>query len=639
MSDELTEKPLPKLSCTFCKKRKIKCDYKVPCTNCLKFNKVCEPTKDMRRKKFSKNYIMTLKNQVSSLESFIRLLKKSDPADRDVLLQSFEISNLQGEKDEEKVVDLPDNIINKPQVKTERTKIILENEDDRQFAVYGKPSIFIPLHKRTNYVTQLNGFEEFQSPVILRYISNFFIWKYMENNLYIYRESFLTDFFRDKEDMKESLNYCNEELILAVCAHGSLVDFEKDYFVYRGVIYDSPEKFYNKAKEIIFDKLEKDDCNNITSIQTLLTLAFFDLGRGRILSAWVLSGLAFRIGAHMGFEVDLDALKKNDTENKIPITDYDINVKGRIYWGCRVADYYISFLLGRAPTLEHLYATIPKSKNLPPLHGLEYFMYMDPVSKQTTLFNISDPLEQLNKLYEIVNKYHKLIYRDQLEQNSNGLAFQKWHNLDKFNLACFEWKDNLNHELYWTKNELKVTGYNPDKMFFRYQYYLVILLFNRDYVGVEYNGSEGRISPETICARAIEDVFTAMKCFSKHHKLEYASLNMIYLCILSIVVLDKLTEPKNLLYSNRKMINFFAGVLKNCSHLYGLAESAYRSFSQIFEKHKLQSHWRHLQALDETQITVEFSPDCEDKDDDADSDDCIIPSLNYTESELVTGEE
>lgn len=632
MADEPLNKSLTKLSCTFCKKRKIKCDYKTPCTNCLKFNKTCEPTKDMRRKKFSKSYIMTLKNQVSSLESFIKLLKKSDPEDRNELLQSFEISNILPEKDEDKGTDSLDNITCKPQIKTESTKIVLENEEDTQFAVYGKPSIFIPSHKRSNFVTKLNGFEEFQSPIILRYISNFFKWKYMENCLYIYRESFLTDFFRDKEDMKESLDYCSEELILAICAHGAQVDFEKEYFSYRGLTYDSPEKFYNKAKEIIFNKLKRDNCNNITSIQTLLTLAFFDLGRGNNCSAWILSGLAFRIGVHMGFEVDLNALKKND---EIPITDYDINVKGRIYWGCRVADYYISFLLGRAPTLDHLYATIPKSKNLPHLQGLEYFMYSDPVTDQTSLFNISNPLEQLNKLYEIVNRFHKLVYRDQLEENVNGLAYQMWHNLDKFNLAVFEWKDGLEHELYWTKNELKTAGYNPNKMFFRYQYYLVILLFNRDYIGIEYNGSMGEISPDIICARAIEDVFIAMKCFTKYHKFRLASLNMVYLCILGIVILDKLTEPKNLLYSNKKMLNFFATVLKECSDSYGLADSAYRSFINIFEKYKLHIHLKNIKLLDDAK-TVVISPKCENEEDEVDSEDCIIPSLNYTESELAT---
>jgi hypothetical protein len=551
---------------------------------------------------------------------------------REELLKDFEISRSEPELT---VGEISKTIKENQQPSAvKKNEIVIEQSDPSQISVYGKPSIYIPTlnqqQKSDSFSEKntLNNFQYFNVPVILKYISNFFKWKYMENNLYIYRESFFTDFFRDDDDLKESLDYCNEELIFAICASGSKIDFDDDVFLYKGVLYDSPEKFYNRARYLVFQKLHTEECNSITSIQTFLCLAFFDLGKGRILSAWVLAGIAFRIGMHMGFELNLNYCQTKENENEqLPLTDYDMNVKCRIYWGCLIADYYISFILGRSPTLEHLHTTIPQSKDLPLLPGIDFFLYYDPLNKERKIFNISRPLERLNALYKLVNKYHKLIYQNTAKSISEKTQFQVSHNLGNFNVEVYEWKAKLSDDLYWTKAELKTTGYNPNLMFFRHQYYMVLLSFNRDFVDIDYEYEvEISTSPRNICRNCIEDVYTAFQCFNSYHSFKFASLNMVYLSILCISILQKLPESTNFQIKRSTMIDFFALVLKESSSSWDLAKNAYMSFIPFLKSLDLDHH----QEIPEKVKAYQFIPgNHRPEEETADFDESLIPSLNY----------
>lgn len=69
---------LKKLACTFCKKRKIKCDRAYPCSSCLKYkNSTCEYVAGTN-KRISKKRI--LENEVDMLKSkILKLEKKDDP--------------------------------------------------------------------------------------------------------------------------------------------------------------------------------------------------------------------------------------------------------------------------------------------------------------------------------------------------------------------------------------------------------------------------------------------------------------------------------------------------------------------------------------------------------------------------------
>lgn len=597
-------------------------------------------SKDLRRKKFNKSYVNTLRQQVVRLQGFILQLKNADRDQRDAMLAAFEGSVMDEEEQQQeddggnrrqRGRDCSGLENGSPSV-TDKAKLVIEKFETGQLSVYGKPVIYMPKQDTTRQKNKSSSssaseFQHFHCPVILSYISNFFKWQYMEHNLYIYRESFLTDFFKDKEDLKESLPYCNEELIFAICASGSAIDFSDNVFMHKGVLYDSSDKFYNRSRYLLFQKLNSDDCNSITAIQTFLCLAFYDLGRGRTLSAWVLSGMAFRIGLHMGFELNLQSCQKSSSQSSQDnLTDYDLNVRSRIYWGCRVADYFFSFVLGRAPTLEYLNATIPKSENLPTLPGIEYFLYYDPVEKDSKISNISNPLEQIYRLYRLVHKYHDKLYR--ASSTAGRFHFQTLYHLHNFNLEAQEWKNNLIDQLYWTKAELKTSGYNPNYMSFRYQYYTILLSINRDFIDAsDRNEPTDVVTPRNVCISAIEDVYYSILCFKTYHSLRYVSLNMVYLCILSISILEKLPDTINTPLQRSSMIEFFGTILKKCSPSWGLARSAYESFASLFKDGDTLNQQNPALSIPIIHFPVANSNNEKDM---HDMDESLIPSLNYS---------
>lgn len=596
----------------------------------------CEPVvNDLRKKKFNNLYVNTLKQKVERLENFISQLKNADHYKRDQMLSSFDILNDDGDDEDSlenngtsktKIYDIKQDNINKINfMKTNKAEIVIDKIETGQLSVYGKPVIYMPKQIKKISRISTTEFQLFHVPVILSYISNFFRWQYMEYNLYIYRESFLTDFFRDRGDVKESLPYCNEELIFAICACGSLIDFSDKVFMYKGVLYDSSDKFYNRSRYLLFQKFNADNCNSITAIQTFLCLAFYDLSRGRTLSAWILSGIAFRIGLHMGFELNLQKSHEEDLSNDVKLSEYDLNVRSRIYWGCRLADSFISFVLGREPTLEYLNATIPKSENLPILPGIEYFLYYDPVEKDSKISNISRPLEQINELYKIVSKYHAKLYCEFTPINNNNnnvsnLQFHSFHYLQEFNLEVYEWKNNLIEELYWTKTELKSKGYNPNQMSFRYQYYLVLLSVNRDFMDITTDNEDGGTSKD-ICISVIEEVYYSLTCFNLYHSFKFATLTMVYLCILSITILQKFPDKVKFPIQRNEMIEFFGSVLKECSSSCKLAKSAYNLFFNLCSDDEGD--------IDINSI-INFQSNTVDQQSQLrDFDESLIPSLNY----------
>ena len=612
----------------------IKCNCEHPCSNCIEHHIECEPVvKDLRKKKCNNSYVHTLRQQVIRLQSFIVQLKLADSHAREQMLAAFDVgidTNLDCSLDTDKIGD--HHTGSSSAGASRKAELVIEKFETGQLSVYGKPVIYMPRQDKTAKKSKPSSFEfeYFHCPVILSYISNFFKWQYMEYNLYIYRESFLTDFFRDKEDLKESLPYCNEELIFAICACGSAIDLGDNVFMYKGVLYDSSDKFYNRSRYLLFRKLNSDDCNSITAVQTFLCLAFYDLGRGRTLSAWILSGIAFRIGLHMGFELNLQSNHEQQPQSsKSNLTDYDLNVRSRIYWGCRVADYFISFVLGRSPTLEYLNATIPKSENLPTLPGIEFFLYYDPVEKDSKISNISHPLEQIYRLYRLAHKCNEKIY---YESSTLGrFHFQTLHHLHNFNLEAQEWKNNLIDQLYWTKAELKTAGYNPNPMSFRYQYYMILLSINRDFIDSTHNGeTTDLVTPRNICLSAIEDVYYSIMSFKTYHSLRYASLNMVYLCILSITILEKLPDTINMPLQRTSMTEFFGSVLRKCSPSWDLAKSAYESFAPLLKDgNTLGQHMPDSGRIHTANIPFSVAKADNDKGM-PDLDESLIPSLNYS---------
>jgi hypothetical protein len=400
---------------------------------------------------------------------------------------------------------------------------------DGNISVYGLSSIFIPHdHDPKILEEETLDFANFHSDTFLEHISNFFRWRYPGFNAFVHRESFLTDFFKDKTDIKESLPYCSEELIYAICALGCT---DRKLSV----------EFYARSKNIMFNKLQSTNSNSITTIQTLLCLAVYDLGKGDTSSAWLQSGMAFRIGQDMGFELDPSNWKLPDSNF---FSEYDLLVRNRIFWGCFVVDRFLSLILGRSCTLELSKTTLAESKDLPRLKGIEVFQYSDPLEPDYDIrMDVSGIMKFEIELFNLFFEYSQNLF--ELDQ------------LGDFNLKSQRWRQNLPAGIRWTKSDLSEHGHNPVKMNIPLCYYMIVLTLNRFQPALSRN----------LLSSTVDEVYLIFKSFIALQGLAHGSLKMVYIVILVLEILE----------ANDKRREFFGMCLKNLSIVWEVAEKYYTS--------------------------------------------------------------
>lgn len=411
-------------------------------------------------------------------------------------------------------------------------------------------------------------FEVFQNPIIIGHLSLFFKWQY-QDNVFIHRESFLTDFFKEQADLKTSLSYCNVELIFAICALG--LHANSPPFEYDGTTFSTPETYCAYSKNKLLSNIGQESFNDIPSVQALLCLAHFDLGRGNNLSAWSLSGLAFRIGQHMGFE---------HNSAKGILSEYDTRVQSRVYWGCYLADHKISLILGRQSMLHLSEATIEESEDLPIVAGIEQFMYVDPSNEKDPNFKIALHLKHLVELYKIAGENQASLFKRRKNNKSATISDDIILQLGNFNLDIMNWKLSLD-ELSWTKVELKSKGFNPNVMSIRFQYHFVILCFNRPFLnGGAYSQN---LSSGLICAEVIEELYYSLQSFRSHYTFEHASLTMVFNAILAISALLSLPQDTQLILSKSTLFKYFFRVLRECSGTWTIAGSFCESIHLTME--------------------------------------------------------
>lgn len=502
-------------SCKSCRTKKIKCDLQTPCGNCTKSGRHCEPTtSDLRRKNYSSTYVKSLEYRVAKLERILKKVKDSPLEDHYPILDSLNLNDLVNTNETRSTDNGTENPV---------------ATDQSHLSVYGPLSIYHdkiidPL--RTLHSEPQNDFTETvklsKNLDICEKISSFFKWQYTDHFLFIHRDSFLTEFFDLRNENNKGMQsmYCSEDLVYSIVALSSKISNTQQ------VVLES-SKYYDKAKKIIFDKLR---VPTITTIQSLLCLAFYDLGEGNNSSAWLLSGIAFRMGIDIGFQLNPQNWHIN---NKRILLDHDVEIRKRIYWGCYTADHFISLLLGRPCQLRLSISTIPQSNDLPMPKDIEKFEFYD----SSFTYKVALSLKKTVNLLSLSSHYFFKIFIDKQSIKINELL--------EYNHEAMKWRRELPENLSWNQNNLKSDKYNPCIMGLRYTYYILLLCFNRPFILSHKENSEN--SPMIICYEVINDLYIMiLKFLRDFNAREKTSLLITYASIMSIsVILSSLKDSPN----------------------------------------------------------------------------------------------
>ncbi|EMG50442.1 hypothetical protein SBY92_000233 [Candida maltosa Xu316] len=572
-SDAGTPRTAKRLSCQRCRVRKVKCSYDTPCTNCVKDNIECVQPIDLRSKRPKATQVIKLENKVNLLVKFINNFK--DCPNIDAKNELISNTNL-------------DELLNYDGISTSQpaNNIIHDQHDEEGSggisAVYGPTSVYgdaimsntlksMTKTGKDNSIDTINKLRN--DPDVIKCVQLFFRWQYPDHNMFIFRESFLVDFFTPKHN---SL-YCSKTLILSICALGARMSDDK-------AIYNKSKEYYQESKALLLSSMNHP---SITSLQSFMLLSFYDTCNGHNSSGWMLSGCAIRMGFDLGFQLNPElwfVKSKND------VGEEDVAIRSRVYWGCYMADHFISLILGRPSILKMSDASIPETGDLPDLEWIDDFTYagylkQKGLDQDKPTSYISDPLNQIINLINISDNMLNDIFTKSDDANNEDLNLNsRWEKLFQYNKEITQWKRNLPKDLNWTRESLKASGENPTYSGIRYYYYILLLCLNRPFVGIENEeNTNDELSPLSICLDAIDDLYESINRFQTQHGYRVCSIFIVYSSILSISILLLTNSRIQLVSEQKDRLHFFMSVLHGCSKTWKLAE---RSYNLIKEKIK-----------------------------------------------------
>lgn len=570
--------------CHNCRSKKVRCDLKSPCKNCEKTSVECvRPYNDRRKERYLNEYVESLQDKVKALEMIITNANVTSDVINHLDKKTFDSSSsiIDHQSPGPESISSP-NGTSLSMMKDERKSFSNEKypypsnfknlDKHDNLSVYGPISVFD--NELVNKSSSGNGGQDIrnlnQDPDIINCIKLFFVWQYPDHNIFLFREAFLIDFFNPKAES----SYCSVQLVYSICALGSRMSDDEN-------IYNRSSGFYKKAKNLLLNKLDEP---SITSMQSFLLLSFYDICNGNNSSGWMLSGNGIRMGFDLGFQLDPKTwfLKSNEK-----ISSLNIAIRSRIFWGCYLADHFISLLLGRPSILKMSDTSIPETDDLPDLDWIEEYSYDKPRinGDENTIVYISSPLKSLIKLINISSDMLNDVFtRDQDATYELALKFDK---LNYFNTKILEWKTTLPPSLQWNQTLLIQKADNPTFMNSRYYYYILLLCLNRPFIEITKQNNFNKtmkLSPSTICNEVIDDIVISIGRFKQVHGLKKASVFIVYCSILSVSVLLLSKKVQSVHGGLKKKLSFFMTILYGCSKTWKLAEKSFKLIEQKLEK-------------------------------------------------------
>ncbi|THZ08094.1 hypothetical protein D6C91_10165, partial [Aureobasidium pullulans] len=321
-----------------------------PCLNCASNHVHCEYRQhDRKRTPASSDYAQSLERRVRSLEARIA-----------------ELEGLNGHAADDVPQPVAQNLTSQTYLTSNSGRECL-TLDPRGSLIYhgttsilrdtGNPNHFLQATGTTTpdyeHVASHFGID-LEGSAIMTGLQHFFKWQYL-NFMFIYREAFLEDYF----GTSAARRYWSPALLLSVCALGLLMSDQENHKA-------ESSKYFNAAESIALVTGLADP--SVVAVQTFLCLAFYSICNGicqKIGHSQVIltsQGVAFRMAQDLSFQKDPERWLCDDLSI---LTDVDIEVRRRIYWGCHSSDKLISLILGRPMHLAYDAAEVAMLEMIP----------------------------------------------------------------------------------------------------------------------------------------------------------------------------------------------------------------------------------------------------------------------------------
>lgn len=144
--------------------------------------------------------------------------------------------------------------------------------------------------------------------------------------------------------------YCNTLFLWGVY-------FSSSMFSDRPTVQAQRDHFYRLFKTALVENLDQP---SIPSAVGLLLCGASLVSSGRLSAGWINSGIAYRMILDLGCHLTIDSPRKDLPDDMVLLTDIELEIRKRLYWGAYLIDATQSLYLGRPPYLRTVPARVPQ---------------------------------------------------------------------------------------------------------------------------------------------------------------------------------------------------------------------------------------------------------------------------------------
>lgn len=280
--------------------------------------------------------------------------------------------------------------------------------------------------------------------------------------------------------------------------------------------------FRMRVKELLGSALDRSE---ITTIQALLvmTSSLFALGDERS-AAWLYAGAAFRMIIDLGMHVDATMLS-----NIRHLSDEDIEIRRRVFWGAFVVDKIQSLYQGRPASLQDFDTKVSLTflDHYEELEHWQPFAYSDAKSYPgSPAYSVSTFME-LCKLSLILNGILNKVYS---ERSSTRSPQELLATLNTLDTQLKEWHEALPDHLQFSNATAQITP-PPHVLSLLALYNVLLILLHRPFVAeghLHTTDPSVAISSFTTCTAAAARIIQVLQTYDRTFSIKRAPYLISY---------------------------------------------------------------------------------------------------------------
>lgn len=175
--------------------------------------------------------------------------------------------------------------------------------------------------------------------------------------------------------------YCNKILLNAIYLSSSLYSDRVELRSNPADSQSAGDRFYRRLRTLLVDHIDKP---SIPTAVGLLLCGAALVSTGRPSAGWIQCGIAYRMIIDLGCHLTVESRRGGLTGEMALLTDMELEIRKRLYWGAFLTDATQSLYFGRPPCLRASQARVPQLL-LDTYEELEgWAPYVDPLSTSSS---------------------------------------------------------------------------------------------------------------------------------------------------------------------------------------------------------------------------------------------------------------